>query len=437
MVMTMEWCEIAKSYFENEKVRYGPGPLDGVVVLDASIANPAAYFASSILAEMGAEVIKIEPPGGDPLREVTPYGEIYIAGSGLPWVVEGRNKEFITLNLEKEEGREIFRHLACKADVVIESFPPGESDRMGIGYRQLRELNPGLIYLAFSAYGHFGPNARKFSKVPDSNLLGLANSSYMDAAKELPEAGEPYNQPTAPGFWMALYLAGLYGVSGVLLALFYRLKSGEGQMIDITTTDAMVHLIEGLYWAFAFKEPMPVGILPLDYGTSIYAFWKAKDGYVFAAGATDSNFAALVTQLGREELFEKYPTLPERLKLDNQRVIYNELAKEFRKYTFQELVEKMLKWREEGRDGVAVYMKVMTPIEILKEKYWYERKDFTDIPYKGKKLKVVNPVWKLSSSPLKLKWLAKGVGEDNSFVYKKYLGFGRREPENLKENGII
>ena len=102
---------------------------------------------TSLLAEFGARVIKIEPPGGDPLREITPFGEYYFGKTGLNFLVEGRNKEFVTLNLEKEEGREIFRKLAKKADVVIESYPPGYLDELGIGYRHLREINLGLIYL--------------------------------------------------------------------------------------------------------------------------------------------------------------------------------------------------------------------------------------------------------------------------------------------------
>ncbi len=199
----MQWHEISREYFEIEKAKFKEGPLEGVVVFDISVASPAATFASSLLAEMGAEVIKVEPPEGDPLREISPFGEVYIRNTGLPFLVEGRNKEYITLDLRKEEGRELFKELVKHADVVIESFPPGWLDERGIGYRQLRELNPRLIWVAFSAYGHFGPKAKEFAKVPDSNLFALAMSSYMEANRELPEAGEPYNLPTAQAFgWL-------------------------------------------------------------------------------------------------------------------------------------------------------------------------------------------------------------------------------------------
>ncbi len=433
----MEWHEISKEYFETEKAKFKESPLEDVVVLDVSVASPAATFASSLLAEMGAEVIKVEPPGGDPLREASPFGEFYFRDTGLPFLVEGRNKEYITLELQREEGREIFKELVKHADVVLESYPPGWMDERGISYRQLSEVNPRLIWVSFSAYGHFGPKAEEFAKVPDSNLFGLAMSAYMEANRELSEAGEPYNLPTAPGFWMATNLAGVYAAAGVILALYWRMKSGRGQMIDITTLDSVVHVSPGIFWAHAHNEPVFVGVLPLDYAVFPYAFWRIKDGFVFASGFTDPNFRALITQLGKEELFEKYPNVFARIKLENQKVLYQELAEAFEKLTFSELVEKMLKWRDEGREGVAVYMKITTPKEVLEENYWRERGDFREMKVDGESITVIEPVWRLSKTPLKLKWLAKKVGEDNAYVYKKFLGLAGKDLEELKNAGVI
>ncbi len=236
---------------------------------------------------------------------------------------------------------------------------------------------------------------------------------------------------------MATNLAGVYAAAGVVLALYWRLKSGKGQMIDITSLDSMVHVSPGVFWSHAFKEPMFVGVLPLDYAVFPYAFWRIKDGFVFASGFTDPNFKALITQLGREDLFEKYPNVFARIKLENQKVLYQELAEAFEKFTFQELVEKMLKWREEGREGVAVYMKIVTPKEVLEENYWREREDFREMTVDGEKITVIEPVWRLSRTPLKLKWLAKKVGEDNGFVYKRFLGLAGRDLEELKKSGVI
>src|SRR5512135_3015876 len=150
-----------------------PEALDDMVVIDASYGNFAGLVASSLLAEMGAEVIRIEPPGGDTARKMSPYG-MMIGDSGLAYIVEARNKFHVTLDLTKEEGQKIFAKLAGKAAVVIETFKPGYLDGLGIGYRQLSQANPGLIYCAISSYGHFGPEAEKRANQPDYDIVDQA-----------------------------------------------------------------------------------------------------------------------------------------------------------------------------------------------------------------------------------------------------------------------
>ncbi|WP_457591013.1 CaiB/BaiF CoA transferase family protein [Geoglobus sp.] len=433
-----EWVSYAKKLTNPENARFKDDALKDIVVLDVSTAQPSAHIASSILAELGARVIKIEPPGGDPLREITPFGEYYPGNTGLNFLIEGRNKEFITLNLEREEGRELFRKLAAKADVVIESFPPGYADELGIGYRQLREIRPDLVYLAFSAYGHFGPKAKDFARVPDSNLLGLANSGYMHSCKELEESGEPYNQPTAPGFWMASYFTAIYAVSGVLLALIYRNRTGEGQMIDITSTEVMMKMTMELQWVHFFKEPVDVGVLPLDAGVFSYAYYEVKDGYVFASGYTDDNFRALITQIEAPELMEKYPTVFDRTPLEKQKQAYKDIQNAIRKFTFEELARKMIEWKERGEKGTAIYAKILTPLEVLQEEYWWDKAVFRR--YRDRRygeLVVVNSPWRFSETPPKLKWICKNAGEDNRYVYHTLLGLGDEDLEDLKKNGII
>lgn len=433
-----DWVEYAKKITDPESGRFKDDVLKDVVVLDISYAQPSAHIASSILAEFGARVIKVEPPDGDPLREITPFGEYYFRNTGLNFLIEGRNKEFITLNIEKEEGRELFRRLVTRADVVIESFPPGYLDGLGIGYRQLSESRPDLIYLAFSAYGHFGPKASEFAKVPDSNLLGLANSGYMFSCKELEDAGEPYNLPTAPGFWMASYFTAIYAVSGVLLALLHRERTGEGQMIDLTSTEVMMKMTPELQWIHFYKEPLDVGVLPLDAGVFSYAYYEVKDGYVFASGYTDDNFRALVTQIEAPELMEKYPTVFDRIPLEKQKQAYQDIQKAIRGFTFEELAKKMMEWKERGERGTAIYAKVLTPAEVLKEDYWWDKGVFRR--YRDRRygeLVVVNTPWRFSETPPKLKWLCKDVGEDNLHVYHSLLGLGKEDIENLKKEGIV
>src|SRR5512137_1039869 len=143
--------------------------LSDAVVLDLSYANLSGDICSSIYAEFGAEVIKIEPPEGDPSRKITPYG-VNRNGVGVPFIMEARNKRYMTLDLKSEAGREEFKKLAKKAHIVIETFEPGKMDAWGIGYRQLSEINPGLVYIAISPYGQYGKKAQEFIGVPDSDI---------------------------------------------------------------------------------------------------------------------------------------------------------------------------------------------------------------------------------------------------------------------------
>ncbi|MEK6717580.1 MAG: CoA transferase, partial [candidate division NC10 bacterium] len=173
-----EWGEWIRPQTEPASAFEKPEALADLLVLDVSSGSMAGPFCSSILAEWGAEVVRIEPPGGDVLRRFSPFG-LEHKGAGLGYLVEGRNKLHITCNLENAEGRRQFRRLAAKADVVIETYPPGRMDRWRIGYRQLSEVNPRLIYAAITTYGQFGPKAAARSNQPDYDVTDQALSGLV------------------------------------------------------------------------------------------------------------------------------------------------------------------------------------------------------------------------------------------------------------------
>ena len=145
--MSLPWAEWARRESDPAGAKNKPEALDDLLVLDCSYGSLAGCFCSSILAEFGAEVIRIEPPGGDLARQFTPWGRLH-EGTGLGYLPEGRNKLHVTLDLKHPEGQGLFRTVARRADVVIETFLPGQMDAWGIGYRQLREINPRLLYCA-------------------------------------------------------------------------------------------------------------------------------------------------------------------------------------------------------------------------------------------------------------------------------------------------
>src|SRR5512135_853973 len=193
-----------------------PEALDDMVVIDASYGNFAGLVASSILAEMGAEVIRIEPPGGDTARKMSPYG-MMIEDSGLAYIVEARNKFHVTLDLSKEEGQKMFAKLAGKAAVVIETFKPGYLDGLGLGYRQLSAANPGLIYCAISSYGHYGVEAEKHANQPDYDIVDQARRVIMSITGEPDldtEIDQTYKRPMKHGNWMGWYAGGSWSALG-------------------------------------------------------------------------------------------------------------------------------------------------------------------------------------------------------------------------------
>src|SRR5579859_2580556 len=206
-------------------------PLEGIRVLDLSRLLPGAY-ASQMLADFGADVIKVEEPGsGDYGRNMPPYGP---GGMGLTFLAINRNKRSMTLNLKSAEGRAIFLRMVGQADVVLESFRPGVMDRLELGYEQLKQVNPGIVYCAISGYGQDGPYRLRAGH--DLNYAGYAGLLHYNRHVN----GDPVMPPTQLGD-----LAGgsSMGVIGILAAVVGRSLTGEGRFIDVSMTEGVMSLL--------------------------------------------------------------------------------------------------------------------------------------------------------------------------------------------------
>ena len=216
-----------------------PSALDGLRVLDIA-TFVAAPFCGTILADFGAEVIKIEQPKtGDSLRQ---FGTITECGDSLVWLSEARNKKTITLDLRKPEGVEIFKKLVAESDVVLENFRPGTLEKWGIGYEALSKINPRLVMLRISAYGQTGPKRDEpgFARIAHA----FAGLSWL--------AGEADGPPVVPGSTsMADYVSGMWGAIGVLTVLRARDKSGRGQFIDLGLYESVFRLLDEIAPAYA------------------------------------------------------------------------------------------------------------------------------------------------------------------------------------------
>lgn len=412
--------------------------LDDLLVLDVSEANIGGLFCSSILGEFGADVIRIEPPEGDLARKFTPFGYLH-KGTGLGYLVEGRNKYHITLNLKKPEGQEAFRRLAAQADVVIESFKPGVMDEYGLSYRHLRAINPRLIYCSIYTYGHFGPEAG--CGKPDYDICDQARAGIMAVTGEPQEQEEhmPWNVPTKEGNWMGWYAGGAWASFGILAALNYRNNTGEGQMVDVAPPEAELRFADyHIQYYHAFKELRGI-IGAYDSAVFPYTIIKTKDGFSFIAGFSDVNWEGLTNIMKNPELRERFPTIFDRLNKENQPLIHQELEKWSIHYTCDEILDMVQDYVLNRRGPGTVATAKMTDIkETFEDEAWWERGVFdkgTD-PYYGD-VAFQAPAWKMTLTPARVKWLCRPIGADNEYIFLRYLGVGKEKLNEWQGQGIV
>ncbi len=272
-----------------------PGPLSGLKVLELGqlIAGP---FAGKTLADFGAQVIKVEPPGdGDPLRK----WRMLHQGTSVWWQVQSRNKQSVVLDLRTDEGRADVRRLAAEADVLIENFKPGTLEKWGLGYETLAAENPGLIMLRISGYGQTGP----YRDLPGFAVVAEA----MGGLRHL--MGEPGRVPVRAGVSLGDTLAALHGVIGVLLALQARTQSiseeapkGRGQVVDVALYESVFNCMESLlpeYSVFGAVRQPAGSALP---GIAPSNAYRCADGQVVIGGNGDSIFKRLMQAVGRADL---------------------------------------------------------------------------------------------------------------------------------------
>jgi len=264
------------------------GPLAGlrVVELGQLIAGP---FAAKTLADFGADVVKVEPPGtGDPLRQWRLLHE----GTSVWWQVQSRNKKSVALDLKQPEARELVRRLIDEADVLVENFKPGVMEGWGMGYEDLARSNPRLIMLRISGYGQTGP----YKDRPGFGVVAEA----MGGLRHL--TAEPGRVPVRVGVSIGDTLASLHGVIGILMALHHRHATGTGQVVDVALYEAVFNCMESLlpeYSAFGTVREPAGSALP---GIAPSNAYPCADGWVLVAGNGDSIFTRLMSAIGRDDL---------------------------------------------------------------------------------------------------------------------------------------
>ncbi|MFQ5854829.1 MAG: CaiB/BaiF CoA transferase family protein [Anaerolineae bacterium] len=424
---------------EPRRAHVCPEALDDLVILDLSYGNLAGLICSSFLAEFGAEVIRIEPPGGDMARQLSPFG-IHRQGTGLGYLVEARNKYHITLNMESKAGREVLRHLVRHADVLIETYPAGRMDAWGVGYRQLREINRRLIYLALYVHGQFGPRAQWGQ--PDYDIINQALAGNTASTGEMPDPEpQPYQVPTRAGNWLGWFAGGLWGAFGVLTALHYRQRTSQGQFLDVSGAEGLMRFVDYALSLYDRFRVVRGRVGPLEPAAFPYTFIRCRDGYSVLVGFSDINFYAVTEVMQRPDLREdeRFNSPVQRSKLEHQIALHAELEKWAANYTAQEILDQAQDYMLNQRGpGVVAAGPVQSPAEVMAEENWWERGVFgiVEDPVYGR-LALQMPFWKMTETPPRLKWVCRPVGADNEHVYLKYLGYGPTRLKELREVGVV
>ena len=264
------------------------GLLSGMKVLDLSRVLAAPY-CGMMLADLGAEVIKIERPGkGDDARSNFPI----VNGESAYYMNLNRNKRGIVLNLKSQAGKEVFRKLVAQSDVVLENYRPGVMDRLGLGYEELRKINPAIIYASVSGFGHYGP----YHERAGYDIVGQAISGLMSTT------GWPDGAPTRTGTAIADVMGGISCCVGILAAYINRLKTGEGEKVDVALVDSMVSSLEIINIIYLATGKIPQRIGNRYEALYPYDSFQAKDGMLVIGAGNDKLYGLLCDLMGKPEL---------------------------------------------------------------------------------------------------------------------------------------
>lgn len=393
------------------------GALDGVTVLDLSrvLAGP---YCSMILSDMGATVIKVEVPGtGDDTRGFPPFKD----GKSGYFMNMNRNKKGITLNLKK--GKDVFLELVRKADILIENYRPGTMEKLGIGYEELKKVNPKLVYGCISGFGHYGP----YSKRPGYDIVGQAMSGIMSVT------GWPDGEATRAGAPVSDTVAGISLAAGVLAALHYAQKTGRGQKVDIALVDSLVSVMQIINQIYLIGGRIPGRTGNAYESTAPYDTFPTKDGqHVVIGVANDKFWRQICEMMGRTELIHHPDMAKNGDRVRNRDKIKPIVTEWTMTKTAKELVDQLL---ETGLPTAPIYdVKQVTEDPHIAG----AREMFIEIedPDVGA-VKVTNSHIKMTETKPGFKSPAPALGQHNREIYGGMLGFTEEQLNKMKEDGVI
>jgi CoA:oxalate CoA-transferase len=393
-------------------------PLEGVRVLDLThvMAGP---FCTQTLGDLGAEVIKIERPGeGDPTRWMPPYT---IKDQSLYFMALNRNKKSLTLNLKAPEGKDIFYELTRKADVVMNNFTPGTMEKMGLGYEDLRKINPRIVWASVTGYGQTGP----YRERPSYDIIVQAMGGAMSYT------GEPGRPPVRCGIPIGDLGGAVFAVIGILAALVSRSVTGEGRMVDISMLDVQIalHTYRAKYYFATGEVPQPVGTGHVS-NVPLRAY-RTKDSALVIEAYIDHFFRNLCKNMDMEQLADD-PRFKTRAKrLENREELDRILEEAFLKKTTEEWLELFVKLEVPG-GPINTLDKTMSDPQVLSRNMVVE----IDSPHSGKMKDVGSPI-KISGAEQPRYVYPPSLGEHTEEVLRNLLGYSADRIAGLRSLKVI
>ena len=394
------------------------GLLDGIVVLDLGRVLACPY-AATMMADMGATVIKIEnPKGGDDTRKMGPF----VNGNSVYYANFNRGKVGVTLNLKEPEGKEIFKEMVKKADVVLENYRPGTMEKLGLGYDVLKEVNPGIIYGSISGFGHTGP----LSKRAGYDIVGQAMGGLMSTT------GWPDGPATRTGTPMGDVLGALNMTVGVLAALVNKQRTGKGEKVDVALVDSVAAAMENITMIYQSTGRIPQRIGNRYESTYPYDTFPAKDGDVVIAAGNNKLYAILCDVMGKPEL-KTDPRFAEVKDRVANHVAMREIIVPWTKQHTIDEVDKLLNDAGCPACPVNTLDRLVVDPQIAGARGMFPT---IDQPGIGELQITAIPAHttRTSTAPRKAAPL---LGEDNADVYGKLLGLDEAKLADLKANGVI
>jgi len=395
------------------------GPLADLRLIEmgALLAGP---FCGQLMADFGAEVIKVEAPDRpDPMRE---WGQEKTHGMSLWWPVISRNKKAITLNLREKEGQDILKELVAKADFLLENFRPGTLERWNLSWEELQDINPALILIRVSGYGQTGP----YSSRAGYGSIGEAMGGLRYVA------GDPSTPPSRVGISIGDQLAATFACIGGLAALHHRNRTGEGQVVDSAIYEAVLNMMESLvteYQQAGYVRERTGSILPRVAPSNIY---PTRDGtYILIAANQDSVFQRLSAAMGRPELADdpRYSTHAARGETQAE---LDALIAEWTATKDAAELEALM--NENGVPSGKIYR---AP-EMLEDAHFRAREAIVSVMHPNfGELKMQNVAPKLSRTPGNIHSPAPDIGQHNDEIYRGLLELDQERLAELKDRGII